>query len=170
MNATHLLKVAGFVDKAKRTKVLEKEIHCGVHEKIQGGYGRYQGTWVPWNARNSLPINLKSTKSFKRFSSVEHLTTLSSFYFFPSFFLLWSYLLPLFFSLLNELCKRFLPFPLFPLFFYIPCAFYPSPTLSVCSHPLLFILCFSFCTLTKKLYAKKRLLFSVYFLVSFLSF
>ncbi|KAJ3209280.1 transcriptional regulator swi6 [Dinochytrium kinnereticum] len=47
INATHLLKVAGFLDKAKRTKVLEKEIHCGTHEKIQGGYGRYQGTWVP---------------------------------------------------------------------------------------------------------------------------
>jgi hypothetical protein len=45
INATHLLKVAGFSEKAKRTKVLEKEVHDGEHQKIQGGYGKYQGTW-----------------------------------------------------------------------------------------------------------------------------
>ncbi|KAJ9630370.1 transcriptional regulator swi6 [Knufia peltigerae] len=44
LNATQILKVAG-VDKGKRTKVLEKEI-TGDHEKVQGGYGKYQGTWV----------------------------------------------------------------------------------------------------------------------------
>lgn len=44
MNATQILKVAG-VDKAKRTKILDKEIVQGEHEKVQGGYGRYQGTW-----------------------------------------------------------------------------------------------------------------------------
>ncbi|OAL33897.1 hypothetical protein AYO20_06908 [Fonsecaea nubica] len=44
LNATQILKVAG-VDKGKRTKVLEKEI-SGEHEKVQGGYGKYQGTWV----------------------------------------------------------------------------------------------------------------------------
>jgi hypothetical protein len=44
LNATQILKVAG-VDKGKRTKILEKDIAQGVHEKIQGGYGRYQGTW-----------------------------------------------------------------------------------------------------------------------------
>jgi len=44
LNATQILKVAG-VDKGKRTKFLEKDIAQGVHEKIQGGYGRYQGTW-----------------------------------------------------------------------------------------------------------------------------
>jgi hypothetical protein len=44
LNATQILKVAG-VDKGKRTKVLEKEI-TGEHEKVQGGYGKYQGTWV----------------------------------------------------------------------------------------------------------------------------
>ncbi|ORX61521.1 apses-domain-containing protein [Hesseltinella vesiculosa] len=46
MNATQVLKVAG-LDKAKRTKVLEKEILPGVHEKVQGGYGKFQGTWIP---------------------------------------------------------------------------------------------------------------------------
>lgn len=45
MNATQLLKVAG-VDKGRRTKVLEKDIiQTGQFEKVQGGYGRYQGTW-----------------------------------------------------------------------------------------------------------------------------
>ncbi|KAF2842620.1 apses-domain-containing protein [Patellaria atrata CBS 101060] len=45
LNATQILKVAG-VDKGKRTKVLEKEILIGEHEKVQGGYGKYQGTWI----------------------------------------------------------------------------------------------------------------------------
>ncbi|KAK6507447.1 transcriptional regulator swi6 [Arthrobotrys musiformis] len=45
LNATQILKVAG-VEKGKRTKVLEKEILTGVHEKVQGGYGKYQGTWI----------------------------------------------------------------------------------------------------------------------------
>ncbi|KIW08704.1 uncharacterized protein PV09_00651 [Verruconis gallopava] len=45
LNATQILKVAG-VDKGKRTKVLEKEILSGEHEKVQGGYGKYQGTWI----------------------------------------------------------------------------------------------------------------------------
>lgn len=39
LNATQILKVAG-VDKGKRTKVLEKEILTGEHEKVQGGYGK----------------------------------------------------------------------------------------------------------------------------------
>lgn len=45
LNATQILKVAG-IDKGKRTKVLEKEILSGDHEKVQGGYGKYQGTWI----------------------------------------------------------------------------------------------------------------------------
>lgn len=46
VNATHILKVANF-PKAKRTRILEKGVQNGVHEKVQGGYGKYQGTWVP---------------------------------------------------------------------------------------------------------------------------
>ncbi|RVX75842.1 hypothetical protein B0A52_00199 [Exophiala mesophila] len=46
VNATHILKIAGF-DKPARTRILEREVQKGVHEKIQGGYGKYQGTWVP---------------------------------------------------------------------------------------------------------------------------
>ncbi|KKA29306.1 hypothetical protein TD95_002376 [Thielaviopsis punctulata] len=45
LNATQILKVAK-IDKGKRTKILEKEIQTGEHEKVQGGYGKYQGTWV----------------------------------------------------------------------------------------------------------------------------
>ncbi|MCJ1309546.1 transcriptional regulator swi6 [Agyrium rufum] len=48
LNATQILKVAG-VEKGKRTKVLEKEILSGEHEKVQGGYGRYQGTWINYH-------------------------------------------------------------------------------------------------------------------------
>lgn len=47
LNATQILKVAG-VEKGKRTKVLEKEILNGEHEKVQGGYGKYQGTWISY--------------------------------------------------------------------------------------------------------------------------
>ncbi|ORZ12684.1 hypothetical protein BCR42DRAFT_75393 [Absidia repens] len=46
MNATQILKVADF-DKPQRTRILEREVQIGEHEKIQGGYGKYQGTWVP---------------------------------------------------------------------------------------------------------------------------
>ncbi|KAI1332365.1 hypothetical protein F5Y16DRAFT_407621 [Xylariaceae sp. FL0255] len=45
LNATQILKVAK-IDKGKRTKILEKEIQTGEHEKVQGGYGKYQGTWI----------------------------------------------------------------------------------------------------------------------------
>jgi hypothetical protein len=44
LNATQVLKVAQ-IDKGKRTKILEKEIQNRDHEKVQGGYGKYQGTW-----------------------------------------------------------------------------------------------------------------------------
>ncbi|KAJ1959328.1 transcriptional regulator swi6, partial [Dipsacomyces acuminosporus] len=47
LNATQILKVAG-VEKGRRTKILEREVLTGEHEKIQGGYGKYQGTWVPF--------------------------------------------------------------------------------------------------------------------------
>ncbi|KAF8516648.1 transcription factor [Gautieria morchelliformis] len=46
LNATQILKIAGF-DKPQRTRVLEREVQKGEHEKVQGGYGKYQGTWVP---------------------------------------------------------------------------------------------------------------------------
>lgn len=42
MNATQILKVANF-DKPQRTRILEREVQKGIHEKVQGGYGKYQG-------------------------------------------------------------------------------------------------------------------------------
>lgn len=42
INATHILKAAGF-DKPARTRILEREVQKELHEKIQGGYGKYQG-------------------------------------------------------------------------------------------------------------------------------
>ncbi|CAG8490473.1 7732_t:CDS:2 [Paraglomus brasilianum] len=47
LNATQILKVAEF-DKPHRTRILEREVQKGDHEKVQGGYGKYQGTWVPY--------------------------------------------------------------------------------------------------------------------------
>ena len=52
-NATQILKVAG-VDKTKRTRILEKEVHTGTHEKVQGGYGKFQGTWIPYDRAVAL--------------------------------------------------------------------------------------------------------------------
>lgn len=46
VNATQILKIAGY-GKAQRTRILEKEVHQHEHRKIQGGFGRFQGTWVP---------------------------------------------------------------------------------------------------------------------------
>ncbi|KAF9190715.1 hypothetical protein BGZ50_009856 [Haplosporangium sp. Z 11] len=48
LNATQILKVAEF-DKPQRTRILEREVQKGEHEKVQGGYGKYQGTWVPFD-------------------------------------------------------------------------------------------------------------------------
>ena len=45
INATHILKAAGF-DKPARTRILEREVQKGVHEKVQGGYGKYQGVFA----------------------------------------------------------------------------------------------------------------------------
>ncbi|GAP84703.2 putative ank-repeat protein mbp1 [Rosellinia necatrix] len=53
INATHILKCAGF-DKPARTRILEREVQKDVHEKIQGGYGKYQGTWIPLDVGEQL--------------------------------------------------------------------------------------------------------------------
>ena len=46
VNATQILKVAEY-DKPSRTRILEKEVQKDIHEKVQGGYGKYQGTFNP---------------------------------------------------------------------------------------------------------------------------
>ncbi|ODV73541.1 KilA-N domain-containing protein, partial [Cyberlindnera jadinii NRRL Y-1542] len=53
VNATQILKAAKF-PKAHRTRILEREVQTGVHEKIQGGYGRFQGTWIPLDIARPL--------------------------------------------------------------------------------------------------------------------
>lgn len=53
INATHILKVADY-DKPARTRILEREVQKGVHEKVQGGYGKYQGTWIPLEEGRNL--------------------------------------------------------------------------------------------------------------------
>ncbi|SCU84376.1 LAFA_0D09626g1_1 [Lachancea sp. 'fantastica'] len=53
VNATHILKAAKFA-KAKRTRILEKEVIKDTHEKVQGGFGKYQGTWVPLTIARTL--------------------------------------------------------------------------------------------------------------------
>ncbi|KAG0169258.1 transcriptional regulator swi6 [Apophysomyces sp. BC1034] len=53
LNATQILKLAG-MDKGKRTKILEREVLTGEHEKVQGGYGKYQGTWIPCDKGREL--------------------------------------------------------------------------------------------------------------------
>lgn len=49
INITQVFKIAEFT-KTRRTKVLEKESPGMQHEKVQGGYGRFQGTWIPLDA------------------------------------------------------------------------------------------------------------------------
>ena len=53
INATHILKVCDY-DKPTRTRILERDVQKGVHEKVQGGYGKYQGTWIPLHDGASL--------------------------------------------------------------------------------------------------------------------
>ncbi|RFU33328.1 hypothetical protein B7463_g3009, partial [Scytalidium lignicola] len=53
INATHILKAAGY-DKPARTRILEREVQKEMHEKVQGGYGKYQGTWIPLEQGQAL--------------------------------------------------------------------------------------------------------------------
>nr|CAG8555940.1 13273_t:CDS:2 [Entrophospora candida]CAG8556375.1 8768_t:CDS:2 [Entrophospora candida] len=53
LNATQILKVEG-LDKGKCSKIIEREILTGEHEKVQGGYGKYQGTWTPFEKGKEL--------------------------------------------------------------------------------------------------------------------
>ena len=46
VNATQVLRAAGLA-KPQRTKILDKDISRMKHEKIQGGYSGFQGTWIP---------------------------------------------------------------------------------------------------------------------------
>lgn len=56
INATHILKIAKF-PKAKRTRILEKDVQTRTHDKVQGGYGKYQGTYVPLEIGEEIAKN-----------------------------------------------------------------------------------------------------------------
>lgn len=58
VNATQILKIAGF-GKAQRTRLLEREVHKFNHRKVQGGHGKFQGTWVPLEFAKDLAIRHK---------------------------------------------------------------------------------------------------------------
>jgi hypothetical protein len=60
LNATQILKVAGF-DKPQRTRVLEREVQKGEHEKVQGGYGKYQGEMLAALAHTKNHVNVIGT-------------------------------------------------------------------------------------------------------------
>ncbi|CAI5758842.1 unnamed protein product [Candida verbasci] len=61
VNATQILKCCNF-PKAKRTKILEKGVQQSQHEKVQGGFGRFQGTWIPLEDARKLAANYGVTK------------------------------------------------------------------------------------------------------------
>ncbi|AGO13584.1 AaceriAGL297Cp [[Ashbya] aceris (nom. inval.)] len=60
VNITQVFKVATF-SKTQRTKILEKESADISHEKIQGGYGRFQGTWIPLDSAKGLVAKYEIT-------------------------------------------------------------------------------------------------------------
>lgn len=55
VNATQVLRAAGLA-KPQRTKILEKDISRMIHEKVQGGYAGFQGTWIPQEEALSIAI------------------------------------------------------------------------------------------------------------------
>lgn len=68
LNATQILKVANF-DKPQRTRILEREVQKGEHEKVQGGYGKYQGAvcgyWPSENIGLTGAVGLRYLDSFR---------------------------------------------------------------------------------------------------------
>ncbi|SJL04018.1 uncharacterized protein ARMOST_07375 [Armillaria ostoyae] len=63
VNATQILKVAG-VNKGKRTVVMDRRVLKGQHEIIQGGHGKYQGTWIPLDRGRELARRFHVDKLF----------------------------------------------------------------------------------------------------------
>ncbi|KAL9939405.1 hypothetical protein V8E36_001222 [Tilletia maclaganii] len=68
LNATQILKVVG-LDKPQRTRILEREVQKGTHEKIQGGYGKYQGTWIPLESAIKLAAQYNVSSLFEPITS-----------------------------------------------------------------------------------------------------
>lgn len=72
INATHILKIAK-LPKAKRTRILEKDVQTGVHEKVQGGYGKYQGTYVPLKLGEVIARNYDVYNTLKPIFDFEYI-------------------------------------------------------------------------------------------------
>ncbi|KAI9209314.1 uncharacterized protein BJ171DRAFT_113144 [Polychytrium aggregatum] len=54
INATQVLKAAG-LNKCQRNTVIQKEVQKQiVHDKVQGGYNKFQGTWIPLDVARKL--------------------------------------------------------------------------------------------------------------------
>jgi hypothetical protein len=73
INATHILKAAGF-DKPARTRILERDVQKDVHEKIQGGYGKYQGPHSPYCVDASLTPLRRHMDTTRKRTSVSRAT------------------------------------------------------------------------------------------------
>ncbi|KAJ3104452.1 transcriptional regulator swi6 [Phlyctochytrium planicorne] len=58
VNATQILKVAGLT-KPRRSAIMQKEILSGSFERIQGGTGKFQGTWVTLDKAKALARRFK---------------------------------------------------------------------------------------------------------------
>lgn len=72
INATHILKIAK-LPKAKRTRILEKDVQTGIHEKVQGGYGKYQGTYVPLKLGEVIARNYNVYDTLKPIFDFEYI-------------------------------------------------------------------------------------------------
>jgi hypothetical protein len=68
INATHILKAAGF-DKPARTRILEREVQKDIHEKVQGGYGKYQGISLEQGLVGNLLTLCRHLGSFRGWRS-----------------------------------------------------------------------------------------------------
>ncbi|SMN18691.1 similar to Saccharomyces cerevisiae YDL056W MBP1 Transcription factor involved in regulation of cell cycle progression from G1 to S phase [Maudiozyma saulgeensis] len=77
VNATHILKAANFA-KARRTRILEKEVLKETHEKVQGGFGKYQGTWVPLNLAENLAKKFSVYEELKPLFDYKHVAGMES--------------------------------------------------------------------------------------------
>ncbi|KAJ3037214.1 transcriptional regulator swi6 [Rhizophlyctis rosea] len=53
INATQILRAAG-LPKPQRTKILDRDVCSGLHEKVQGGFAGFQGTWIPLDSARLL--------------------------------------------------------------------------------------------------------------------
>ena len=77
VNATHILKAANFA-KARRTRILEKEVLKETHEKVQGGFGKYQGTWVPLELAENLATKFDVYDELKPLFDFKHVPGMES--------------------------------------------------------------------------------------------